>query len=80
MARRDARLATRTLVEVDAEGVLLALLGFLDRQQRAIVLGLRGQRVALVKLREARDGRQRLLLLQIGVQQRQVVPWGLGPA
>jgi hypothetical protein len=71
VARRDARLAARAAIEIDAEGVLLPSAGLLGRQQAPVVPGLGGQLGALVQLSKSLDRRQRLLLAQIFVDERQ---------
>src|SRR4029453_16974831 len=77
VARGDACFAARAAVEIHAEGILLAAFWLLQRQQGLVILGLGGQSIALVQLREAGDGGERLLLLEVDVKHRQALAYAV---
>ena len=70
VARRDARLATSAAIEIDFKAVLLAGAGRGKRNQAAVVWRLRWLCMAVVKLREALDRSEVLLLGEQGGEQR----------
>ena len=70
MARTHTRFAARAGVKVHGKRILLAGLRFVERDEVAVVLGLRGKLVPLVLLGEALDCGQRALLGEQVVNQR----------
>jgi hypothetical protein len=64
MARGHARLATRTTVEIDVEGILLSRPGRSGRQQFRVIPGLRRNIAVFMLTGELLDGGQLLLFDQ----------------